>query len=125
MTGRVCSICKKVITGQRSQWESHARTHTFLREGVRRWRTVKPYWRWQYELLNPAEPGPKLWVERTEAARGVPPKYIAKRRSRPRGRVESVVLAVSDAKAAKAEAAKLLDLDWGPIILSQQDVSAA
>lgn len=125
MTGRKCPICKKVITGQRSQWESHARTHTFLREGVRRWRTAKPYWLWRYELLNPAEEGPQLWVERTEAQRGAPSKYIAKRRMKPRGRVEEVVLAVSDAKAAKVEAAKLLDLDWGPIILSQQDGPAA
>lgn len=124
--GRSCPDCGLRITGTRSQWESHARIHTFLREGERRWRTTKPYWQWRYELLNPSEEGPQLWVERTMAQRGVPSKYIVKRRKTPRGNLELLTLAVSDVEEAKDEAAKLLEIeDWGPIFLSQQESQAA
>jgi hypothetical protein len=119
--GRPCPHCPNVvITGGKSQWDAHANLHTFNNRGARRWRTRKPYWSWAYEMLNPDELGPELWIERTQASKGVPPEYIA-HRVHPGAAPETMKLAARSAVQAKAEAEELLHLpQWDAAVARER-----
>lgn len=119
-TGTKCPHCPKIVYGRASQWDAHARTHTYLAARRRRWVNTTPWWEWTYELITPDPSAPRLWVQRTPAnwLEGVKTTYVVHRVTGDRS--ESMVLAATGLRQAKREAAALLEVaDWGPMLSVQ------
>lgn len=103
--------CGRMLSGRRGQWELHRsvcrRKHS---PHQRQWENQVPYWRWRWAPVNPDEQGPAVYVERTQATRREPPRFLV--HLDVREGVFSAKLRATGAVEAQAEAEALFMSEW-------------